>query len=359
MINLFGLKHKLRREQKGNSLAAACTVLLVVSSLLAAQSPPTLSPASGVVSTPGSVVAARLPTLPECIIGPDDVLMISVYDAPDVTGEYRVKPTGQIQLPLLSQPIVAAGLTADQLSDLISERYRTAEIFGHPRVTVTLKESRVHAITVGGAVKMPQVYPLFGKTTLADVLSQAQGLSDDAGNKALITRGDIAMQILKQSGVCETATSPTRCATSFLVELQPLESTDNAEFNVDLYPGDRVTVQHAGIVYVMGAVNRPGGFPLKAGQEEMTVLQALALAEDLKSTAARKKAMIIRKNPSAKTGRDEIPINLKSVVEGQGPDLRLHASDILYVADSTGNRALRRGAEAAVYVTTGLIIWGR
>jgi polysaccharide export outer membrane protein len=297
--------------------------------------------------------------LPECIIGPDDVLTIGVYDAPDVTGEYRVKPNGQIQLPLLSEPIVAAGLTPDRLGELISDKYRMAEIFSRPRVTVAIKESRVHAITVGGAVKMPQVYPLFGKTTLLDVLSQAQGLSDDAGSKALITRGEIAKQVLQESGGCESTAPPASCAPTFSVDLKHLEETENPASNVTLYPGDRVTVQRAGIVYVTGAVNKPGGFPLKTGQEDMTVLQALALAEDLKPTAARKRALIIRDNPTAMNGRDEIPVDLKSIVEGHGPDLRLRANDILYVADSAGNRALRRGAEAAIYLTTGLIIWGR
>lgn len=359
MTMLAGLTHKLPQELGGNRLTAACALLLVVSPILTAQTSPAVSHDSAIVPKPDSTVASPLPALPECIIGPDDVLMISVYDAPDITGEYRVKPTGQIQLPLLAEPIVAAGLTPDQLGDLITEKYRAAEIVSRPRVTVVIKESRVHAITVGGAVKTPQVYPLFGKTTLLDVLSQAQGLSEDAGSKVMITRGEIGMQILKQSGVCESATPHTPCAASFLVDLQHLEETENPDLNVALYPGDRVTVQHAGIVYVMGAVNRPGGFPLKGGQEDMTVLQALALAEDLKPTAARKRAMIIRKNPSAKNGRDEIPVNLKSVVDGQGSDLRLRASDILYVADSTGNRALRRGADAAVYLTTGIIIWRR
>jgi polysaccharide export outer membrane protein len=357
MTLLSGLTDNLRRNLEKDRLAAACALFLLVSPFLAAQTAAPVSDHFGTASTPKLGVTAS--DLPECIIGPDDVLIISVYDAPDITGEYRVKPTGQIQLPLLAEPIVAAGLTPDHLGDLITEKYRTAEIVSRPRVTVAIKESRVHAITVGGAVKTPQVYPLFGKTTLLDVLSQAQGLSDDAGSKALITRGDIAMQILKQSGACESATPRTPCAASFLVDLHPLEDTENPDLNVALYPGDRVTVQHAGLVYVMGAVNRPGGFPLKTGQEDMTVLQALALAEDLKPTAARKRAMIIRKNPSAKSGRDEIPVNLKSVVEGQGSDVRLHASDILYVADSASNRALRKGADAAVYLTTGLIIWRR
>jgi polysaccharide export outer membrane protein len=303
------------------------------------------------------VVAPSSLAVPDYIISPADVLVVSVYDAPDISGEYRVGPTGQIELPLLSEAIVAAGLTPAQLSGQISEKYRKAEIFSHPRVTVAVKESRVHSITIAGAVKTPQIYPLFGKATLLDVLSQAQGLANDAGGTALITRGGIAMQALQQSGECESAARKAPCAETFTVDLKKLEETGDPAFNVDLYPGDRVTVQHAGIVYVVGAVNRPGGFPLKAGQEDMTVLQAVALAEDLKPTAARNKAMIMRKSAAAANGREEIAVNLKKVLEGREADPRLQANDILYVADSTGKRALRRGAEAAVYTSTSLLIW--
>lgn len=355
MTVLAGLMSRLKLI--GNRLAAACILMMVCCPPLTAQTSAAFDYHSAVASRPYTPATPPPSALPECIIGPDDVLIISIYDAPDISGEYRVKPNGQIQLPLLSDAIVAAGLTPDRLCELISEKYRAAEIFSRPRVTATIKESRVHAITVAGAVKTPQVYPLFGRTTLLDVLSQAQGLSDDAGSMALVTRGEIAMQVLKQSGVCESPTPRPSCRTSFLVDLKPLEETGNPDLNIDLYPGDRVTVQHAGIVYVEGAVNRPGGFPLKAGQEEMTVLQALALAEDLKPTAARKKALIIRKNPMAVNGHDEISVNLKSVVAGHEDDPRLHANDVLYVADSASSRALHRGADAALYVTTGLIIW--
>ena len=108
--------------------------------------------------------------------------------------------------------------------------------------------------------------------------------------------------------------------------------------NVDLYPGDRVTVQRAGIIYVVGAVNRPGGFPLRTGQDDMTVIQAVALAEDLKPIAARKKAMIIRKNRSATNGREEIAVNLSNVLAGRDRDTRMQANDILFVPESAGKR---------------------
>ncbi|MBZ5668212.1 MAG: polysaccharide biosynthesis/export family protein [Acidobacteriia bacterium] len=357
MVVSAGIPRTLLRKLMGNRLAAACALILACCPLLAAQTPRAVVPDSEIVSGPASPAASASLALPDYIISPADVLIVSVYDSPDISGEYRVSPAGQIELPLLSEAIVAAGLTPAQLSEHISEKYRKAEIYSHPRVTVAVKESRVHSITVAGAVKTPQIYPLFGKATLLDVLSQAQGLANDAGGTALITRGGIAMQALKQSGECESAARQAPCAQTFTVDLKQLEETGDPAFNVDLYPGDRVTVQRAGIVYVVGAVNRPGGFPLKTGQVDMTVLQALALAEDLKPTAARKKAMIMRKSAAAPNGREEIAVNLKNVLEGREADPRLQANDILFVADSTGKRALRRGAEAAIYTTTSLLIW--
>jgi protein involved in polysaccharide export with SLBB domain len=91
---------------------------------------------------------------------------------------------------------------------------------------------------------------------------------------------------------------------------------------------------------------------LKTGQEDMTVLQAMALAEGLKPIAAQKKAMIIRKSPAATNGREEIAVNLTKVLAGHQHDTRLQADDILFVPESAGKKALNRGAEAAVTMAT-------
>ena len=348
-------RNTLGRLRRGTLVSASALVLVCCLSP-AAQTP------AGTDHSP-EILSATIPqaastrAIPDCIISPDDVLTVSVYDAPDVTGEYRVSPTGQIEIPLLTTPIRAAGLTPTQLSELIGESYRKAEIYSHPRVTVAIKESRVHAIAIAGAVKRPQIYPVFGKTTLLDLLSQAEGLEDDAGSLAIVSRGDIATQILKSSEACGATSKPSFCNNPFSVDLSRLTETGDPLLNVDLYPGDRVTVQRAGIVYVVGAVNRPGGFPLKAGQEKMTVIQALALAEDLKPTAAQNRAMIIRKNPAATDGREEIAVNLTKVLEGHEHDTRLQANDILFVPDSAGKRALHRGAEAAITAATWGIIY--
>jgi polysaccharide export outer membrane protein len=356
MIESAGKTRSPLRKFHGGKLVAVCILILACCPLLAAQTTASIDPPSEVISATTSRAVSAL-TLPDCIISPDDVLTISVYDAPDVTGDYRVSPTGEIEIPLLPTPIVAAGRTPAQLSELISERYRVSEIYTHPRVTVAIKESRVHAIAIAGAVKKPQIYPVFGRTTLLDLLSQAEGLADDSGSLAIVTRGDIAMQILKSTDACGTANQHPFCDSTFSVDLSRLTEMGDPLLNVDLYPGDRVTVQRAGIVYVVGAVNKPGGFPLKTGQEKMTVIQALALAEDLKPTAAQKRAMIIRKNPASADGREEIAVNLTKVLEGHEHDSQLQANDILFVPDSAGKRALRRGAEAAVTAATWGIIY--
>ena len=363
MMVSAGAKCDPQRKLRGSSLVAACLLVSVSCSSLAAQTSSTTSSSSEALSGLGSPAKfASSLTLPENIISPDDVLSISVYDAPDISGEYRVGPAGQLELPLLAEAVEAAGLTTAQLSRLLIKKYGEEEIFTNARVTVAVKQSRIHSITVAGAVKNPQIYALFGKTTVLDVLSQAGGLSDDASNMALVTRGGVAIQALNQSGACtppNSHNSEVACTETVRIDLKRLMETGEPASNVELYPGDRVTVQRAGVVYVVGAVNRPGGFPLRSSEEEMTVLKALALAEDTKSTAQKSKAVIIRKNLQEKNEREEIAVNLKNVLTGRAPDPRMQASDILFVPDSSGTKALHRAVDSAVYITTGLIIWRR
>jgi polysaccharide biosynthesis/export protein len=222
---------------------------------------------------------------------------------------------------------------------------------------VEVKESRLHSVAVTGAVKKPQIYPVFAKTTLLDVLSQAEGLSEDAGQVANVPRGDAALARKGLPGGADGAGQSPVAQTS-TIDLKRLLQTGDPRLNIALYPGDRVTVQRAGIIYVVGAVVRPGGFTLKNDQEQMTVLKAIALAEDLKSTAIRKRAMIIRDVPaSAGPARQELPVNLSEVLEGRAPDPPMQANDILFVPDSSTQKAMRRAAEAALQIATGVIIW--
>lgn len=292
----------------------------------------------------------------EYVIDPNDVLEVYVVDVAQLSRNYRVSPNGTIMIPMLSAPITAEGLTLNQLSAVISTKLRTAGLVSHPDVIVSVKSSQAHAVAISGAVEKPQVYPIFAPTTLLDVLSEAGGLAPDAGSTAIITRGGAAMQA---SWPSKDSGSSASAAETVKVNLRKLLSTGDPKLDVTIYPGDKVTVQRAGVIYVVGAVQRPGGFTMSSGREKMTVLQAVALGEGLKPTALEKKAMIIRRGKQFPNGREEIPVNLKKILSGHASDLGLEANDILFVPDSASKRAMRRGAEAAIQIATGLVIWGR
>jgi polysaccharide export outer membrane protein len=283
----------------------------------------------------------------DSIISADDVLEVYVMDVAEISRQYRVSPSGNIVLPLLPNPLPAAGLTPSQFSDSLARQLRDRGLVMNPNIVVTIASSRLKAVSITGAVKMPQIYPVFGRTTLLDVLSQAQGVADDASNLAVISRGDIGMQATNAKQRTQT------------VDLKKLLQTGDPIYNIDIYPGDRITVPHAGVVYVVGAVNKPGGFVIRAPDNGMTVLQALAMAEDAKSTAQRGKTMIIRPDPKAPDGHTMKPVNLNLILAGKQPDYLLQADDILFIPDSTAKKAFRRGAEAALQAATMMAIYAR
>lgn len=293
---------------------------------------------------------------PEYVISSDDVLDIYILDVPELSRQYTVSAAGTVAIPLITDPQAAAGLTLVQFSQRLEEVLRNEEIVGSPHVITSVRASRQHAISVVGAVQKPQLYEVYGRTTLLDVLSQAGGTTPTAGNIATIARGDIALAAIAVSNP-SLAASDLEVMRTVRVDLEGLLQRADPTLNVAVYPGDRVTVAVAGIVYVVGSVNRPGGFPLGQGKQNMTVLQAIALAEDLKTTAIRDKAVIIHNDVSEPSGHKQIPVNLKKLLAGKSPDLPLEADDILFIPDSTGKRALRRGAEAALQVAAGVAIY--
>lgn len=342
----------------GAPLAGWALVLLGAMSSLAGEEPgprPTSGSANEVGTVAGTKTTAQ-PVAADYVISPDDLLEVNVFDVPEFCRTYRVSPSGSITLPLVPAPIAAAGLTTAQLAGAIRDRLQADGLVSKAQVTVEVKESRLHSVAVTGAVKKPQIYPVFAHTTLLDVLSQAEGLADDAGRVATVTRGDVALAAQGlPGGQDDGGQSPL--AQTITVDLKRLLQTGDPRLNIELYPGDRVTVQRAGVIYVVGAVGRPGGFTLKNDQEQMTVLKAIALAEDLKSTAIKSRALIIREDGRTPPARQELQVNLSEVLGGRAPDPPMQANDILFIPDSSTKKAMHRAAEAAVQIATGIIIW--
>jgi len=347
----YGAARPGRRAELGAVLAVVG--LICLSGLAWAQNPVTpttvapissLRPAASSAS-PSNPVGARY------VVAKDDLLEVYVIDLQELSREYRVDGDGMITLPMLSRPVMAAGLTLDQLSEAIRRDLLDAGLLTDPQVVVTVKSSALNSVVLSGAVRKPGVYPVYVHTTLLDVLAQAEGLGDDAGSTAIVTRAEYAPG--------EPGPNPARAAQganpaisrTVKVDVWRLWQNGDGSLNVDLYPGDRVMVQRAGIVYVVGGVNRAGGFVLTNDQEQMTVLKAVALAGNLTHEAKPAKAVIIRKAPGAPGARQEVRVDLKKVLSNQAPDQQLLASDILYVPESGVKRTLDTVFNSVVYAS--------
>jgi polysaccharide export outer membrane protein len=348
----LGPSRRLRRA------CAAALLLGLVSAVAWAQQTPAAAAAVSAAAAQSEPAVARGPVIApqDYLISADDVLDVYVMDVADLSRTYRVSPTGAIKLPLLPEPIIAQGLTPDQLSDTIAAALKANGLVMTPNITVTVKESVAHSVAIAGAVKEPKMYPVFGRMNLLDIISLAGGLEDNAGSMARITRGPIALRNLNLGG---PGMKPDANDLSFTVDLRRLLETGDPALNVPIFPGDSVTIPLAGIVYVVGAVNKPGGFVLSTARQGMTVLQALAMAEDTKPTALRDKAIVVRRGAELTTARQEIPVNLKKILQGRAADFSLQANDILFVPDSSSRRAMRKGAEAALQMLTGIVVWRR
>lgn len=332
-----------------------------------AQEAPVAAGVESVTPAKDSSVAAKPAVAPgreaaDYTVSPEDVLDVFVMDVPEVTRTYRVSSNGFLTLPLLPEPISAAGLSLNQLSRLIAAKFREAGMLNNAQVTVSLKETRLHSVIISGSVRRPQAYPVYGPTRLFDLLTQAGGLADDAGNEATIARSQTGLQAAGEEGNPAAEADPAPKEQTFTLNIRKLVENGEDKTNIFLYPGDRVTVQRAALIYVLGAVNRPGGYALRDPREEITVLKALAMAGDTTSVAKRKHIIILRMDPAAAEGkRQEIPVNIKAMLAGHMADMKLRTEDILYVPESAGLKVIRQavgtGVGAGTAIATGMIIY--
>lgn len=292
------------------------------------------------------------------VISPDDVLDLYVLDVQELSREYRVSASGQVSIALLKDSVRAGGLTLDQFSSVVSSKLQEAGLVTHPHVSVSVKQSRVHSVSITGAVRKPQIYAVMGRTTLLQMLSQAEGITDEAGDVVRITRGPLATGVaMDGTNLANGGESTSARLNSFTVDLRRLLQTGDPSLDVDIYPGDNVTVPLAGVVYVVGAVNRPGGFTLSLNRQGLTVLQAIALAEDLKPTAKPDKATIIRRGSQYQNGYTELPVPAKKILAGKAADIALQANDILFIPNSEGKKVMGKTAEAAIQMAIGAVVW--
>jgi polysaccharide biosynthesis/export protein len=314
------LLHRPISRSQLKCLALALFIIIAADRLLCQQQAPSPS------ITPNTTVMATMDAsgnLPAEPIGKNDLLGITVYDAPELTRSVRVDGNGTIRLPMVLRHIKAAGLFPEDLEKAIRLALVDEQILVDPIVTVSIMEYRSRTINVIGQVKSPVMFQAIGHTTLLDALSRAGGVTESAGPEILVSSQS-------QGTGADAATLVRRIPISDLYD-----SPDNS-MNIALEGGELIRVPEAGRFFVLGNVRSPGAFSIKNGSDT-TVLKALALSGGLQPYPAN--LAYIYRTDNGKGGKGEVQVELKKIIHRTSPDISLKSDDILYIPEATGRKA--------------------
>jgi polysaccharide export outer membrane protein len=263
-------------------------------------------------------------------LGPGDLIEVSVYNVPELASKVRVSNSGDIYLPLIDY-VHVDGLTQEEAQTLIQKRLEDGGFVRSPHVSIFVDEAASQGVTVIGEVTKPGIYPDVADHKLYEVVSEAGGFTASAARKIAVIR--------------RNQPDPIR------IDL-PRNLADDLSGNIDILPGDTISVPRAPIIYVVGDVGRPSGLLVDNGT--LTVLQALALAGGTNHTAKLGGARIIHKGPA---GMTETRVQIKKMLEAKAPDVTLQADDILFIPVSAGRVAAGRTFEAAMAMATAVSIY--
>lgn len=272
---------------------------------------------------------------PPLRIGPGDLIEVTMFQNPDMSGRFRVDETGDIILPLIGH-VHVAGATAEEAAELIEKRYVDAQILlpAKAHATVFIAEYATQGITVNGEVKTPGVYPALGIRMLNDVITAAGGVTQFASSKILIMHKS-------------DPGSPTK------VEYNPSALTPIIP-QLQIFPGDTIVVPRAGMVYVLGDVNRSGVYVLD-GRSTLTVEEVMALAGGSARAAALKRVQLVRTLEDGRKEQIILPVN--RIFKGQSPDVALIDGDILFVPTSNGKLITEQAITSALSIGTSFAVY--
>jgi polysaccharide export outer membrane protein len=286
------------------------------------------------------------------VLGPGDQISLVV---PGLEDEYtqkvfRIDASGDMTLPLAGR-VHASGLSSAALEHELETRL--SGVLKAPQVVVSIAAFGSQPVSVLGSVRTPGIVQLQGKKSLFEVLSMAGGLQPDAGYQVQVTRS-LANGLIPVENVQKDQAAQVSLAS---IRLKDIINRPNANQNIEILPGDTISVPKAGLVYVVGAVAKPGGFPLDEN-ESLSALQVVSLAEGLQPLSAPAKARLLRSVPGS-SNRTEIAVNLNSMMSGKSTDLQLHADDILFIPSSKAKKTGIRTIDAIVNAATYASVYGR
>ena len=302
--------------------------------------PPTAAPVSAPANSDSAKPGDNFP------LGPGDQVSIWALGAEELSDHpARIDSSGYLNLPLVG-PIRASGLTARQLKSELETALRPE--VRKPLVVVNVTEFASRPVSVLGAVNKPGVYQLQGRKTLSEVLSMAQGPRTDAG-------GVIHVKRRLEYGPLPLPNAHDDATGQFSVGDVSLRAVLQGQAgSLYLAPEDVVAIPTSPLVYVIGDVRKPGGFVM-GDRANVSILQALSMAEGFGRYASTRKARLLRANGSST--RTQIPVDLASIIAGKKPDVMMRPDDILVVPNNNTKTALAKVGEVAAGAVTGVAIY--
>ena len=218
------------------------------------------------------------------VIGPGDVLSIQVWDHDDLNRTLEISQEGDIAFPLIGK-VHAAGSSVFELEYLLKKRLGAGYIVS-PQVTVGIQDYQSRKVQVLGEVKKPGTYVLKRNPQLLELISEAGGLTTDAGRIVTILRS-------KSEPGHRDAGAPGRAGRQESIRIDLLDQLTalSDRQSLTIRNGDTVVVGKAARLFVTGRVEHPGEIKW---EKDLTVDQAIALAGGPTQEAAPNRTVIVR-----------------------------------------------------------------
>jgi polysaccharide export outer membrane protein len=268
------------------------------------------------------------------LIAPGDLLHIQVADTPEMDEDARVTDQGMVPIVGIGD-VKVAGLTPSDAATVVHDRLIDSHYLNHPQVSINVEDFATLQVSVIGEVKASGAYAIATPRPILDVLALAGGLTPEANRHIIIERkGD---------------------------QQHPLDyyvsnnGKQAIEQQVMVNPGDTIVVSRAGIVYILGDVNRPGGYVMSNNESQLTLLQGLALAGGVTRAAKQGRAHLIRNKPGG--GFVDTELSVGDIQKGKQPDLALLPGDVLYLPFSFARNLATTGAASIAASATGAAIY--
>jgi polysaccharide export outer membrane protein len=283
------------------------------------------------------------PARPNYELGPNDQIMIRAFQVDEINEKpFKIEADGMITLPLVGT-IKAGGLTVGELeAELVDSLKKYVK---NPQATVILIQFRSSPVFFVGAFAKPGAYPMEGRRTLVEMLTQVGGVSSQGTRRIKLTRKSESGPIPLPNAVED----PGNKVSTVEISMSSLQNNINPAEDIELKPYDVISAEVAEKVYLQGGFPRTGAFPLDE-RDSISVMQLISLAGGLTPDAEKDKAVILR--PVMDTARRaQIHLDLEAIMQAKANDYPLMANDILYVPVKSGSSTKwKRGGKVALTV---------